>query len=290
MGLIVLLVAANALTVSLPQALEILKSPEIRQSIHLTFFSCTATAVLSVFIATPIGYLMSRYRFPGRAIVDSLLDIPILLPPLVVGLSLLILFNRVTPSMCCLVLGGTLAAAALVGLFNRSKLAAVLGVISLLLLVTSWLTRGGSDSLESVFSHRVTFQPIAIILAQLPVAVAFSIRSLRNTFDQINPRFEAVALTLGCNRAQAFSRVVLPLAGRGILVAGTLAWARALGEFGPVLVFAGATRGRTEVLSTSVFLEINIGNLPGAAAISLLMILLPVVTLLLVRFFVDRVK
>ena len=83
--------------------------------------------------------------------MDSLLDIPILLPPLVVGLSLLILFNRVTPSMCCLVLGGTLAAAALVGLFNRSKLAAVLGVISLLLLVTSWLTRGGSDSLESVF-------------------------------------------------------------------------------------------------------------------------------------------
>jgi molybdate transport system permease protein len=163
-------------------------------------------------------------------------------------------------------------------------------VISLLLLVAAWLTRGGSNSLESVFSHSVTFQPIAIILAQLPVAVAFSIRSLRNTFDQINPRFEAVALTLGCNQGQAFGRVVLPLAGRGILVAGTLAWARALGEFGPVLVFAGATRGRTEVLSTSVFLEINIGNLPGAAAISLLMILLAVVTLLLVRFFVDRAK
>ena len=59
-----------------------------------------------------------------------------------------------------------------------------------------------------------------------------------------------------------------------MLTAATLAWARSLGEFGPILVFAGATRGRTEVLSTSVFLEINIGNLRGAVCISLLMILL----------------
>ena len=97
-----------------------------------------------------------------------------------------------------------------------------------------------------------------------------------------------VAMTLGCHRGQAFSRVVLPLAVKGMVAAGTMAWARALGEFGPVLIFAGATKGRTEVLATSVFLEINIGNLPGAAAISLLMIVIAVVTLLLVRFFVGR--
>ena len=95
----------------------------------------------------------------------------------------------------------------------------------------------------------MTFQPIGIVLAQFPVAAAFAIRTLRGTFDQISPRYEAVALTLGCNRGQAFTRVVLPQAGRGMLTAGTLAWARALGEFGPVLVFAGATRGRTEVLA-----------------------------------------
>jgi len=95
-------------------------------------------------------------------------------------------------------------------------------------------------------------------------------------------------MTLGCHRGQAFTRVVLPLAGKGMVAAGTMAWARSLGEFGPVLIFAGATRGRTEVLATSVFLEINIGNLPGAAAISLLMILLAVAILMLVRFFVGR--
>jgi molybdate transport system permease protein len=111
---------------------------------------------------------------------------------------------------------------------------------------------------------------------------------MRTTFDQISPRYEDVAMTLGCNRGQAFMRVVLPLAGKGMVAAGTMAWARALGEFGPILIFAGATRGRTEVLATSVFLEINIGNLPGAAALSLLMILFAVSTLLVVRFLAGR--
>jgi molybdate transport system permease protein len=111
---------------------------------------------------------------------------------------------------------------------------------------------------------------------------------MKTTFDQINPRHEHVALTLGCNRSQAFWLVLLPQAWRGILTGGTLAWARALGEFGPILVFAGATRGRTEVLSTTVFLEINIGNLQGAVAVSLLMIMLALAVILLVRTVGER--
>ena len=147
------------------------------------------------------------------------------------------------------------------------------------------------SSLEDVVSGvglPMTFHPLGVVLAQFPVAAAFAVRTMRTTFDQISPRYEEVAMTLGCNRGQAFTRVVLPLAGKGMVAAGTMAWARALGEFGPILIFAGATRGRTEVLATSVFLEINIGNLPGAAALSLLMILLAVTTLLLVRFFAGK--
>jgi molybdate transport system permease protein len=94
-----------------------------------------------------------------------------------------------------------------------------------------------------------------------------------------------VALTLGCSRAQAFWRVVLPEARRGIITAGTLAWARSLGEFGPILVFSGATRMRTEVLPTSVFLELSIGNIETAAAVSLLMVAAAVVVLVLVRLY-----
>ena len=108
-------------------------------------------------------------------------------------------------------------------------------------------------------------------------------RAWRVSFEQINPRNEQVALTLGCTRAQAFWRVVLPEARRGLLAAGTLAWARSLGEFGPILIFSGATRMKTEVLSTTVFLELSVGNIESAVAVSLLMIGLALLVLVLVR-------
>ena len=73
------------------------------------------------------------------------------------------------------------------------------------------------------------------------------------------------------------------------MTAGTLAWARSLGEFGPILVFSGATRMRTEVLPTTVFLELSIGNLKAAVAVSLLMVAAAVVVLVIVRVYgMDR--
>lgn len=216
--------------------------PEILFSIRLTLITCTLSALLSVFFAIPIAYLLARYRFPLRRLFDALLDIPIILPPLVIGLSLLILFHQVN------VFGDT---------------------------IENWC--------EQIFGTGVTFRVPAVILAQFTVACAFAIRAVKATMDQINPRPEQVALTLGCTRARAFWMVLLPQCWKGVLAGGTLAWARALGEFGPILVFAGATRGRTEVLSTSVFLEINIGNLRGAVAVSLLMIVLAIAVILIVR-------
>ncbi len=244
--LICLLVIASASYITWADLVGTITSEAIQQSLTLTFLTCTTTAILSVLFAIPIGYSLSRFKFRGRTLLDTLLDIPIILPPLVVGLSLLILFNSF-PSR-----DGALE---------------------------TWLNEHGIY---------VTFHIPAIILAQFTVAAAFAVRSMKNTFDHISPRCELVALTLGCNRAQAFWKVALPQAGRGVLSAGVLAWARALGEFGPILVFAGATRGRTEVLATSVFLEINIGNLGGAAAVSLLLITLAISTILIIRTVGDR--
>ncbi len=289
LGLILLLVGANVLTVSWSQAGEILKDPDIQHSIKLTFVTCTVTAILSVLVSVPVAYLLSRYQFRGRALIDTLLDIPILLPPLIVGLSLLILFNRVSPSDCCWMLAGGFLLAAVFG--GKGLVRNVTGGLVVLFGVGAMILSVSERSLEDVVSGvglPMTFHPLGVVLAQFPVAAAFAVRTMRTTFDQISPRYEEVAMTLGCNRGQAFTRVVLPLAGKGMVAAGTMAWARALGEFGPILIFAGATRGRTEVLATSVFLEINIGNLPGAAALSLLMILLAVTTLLLVRFFAGK--
>jgi len=190
--------------------------------------------ILSLWVAVPIGYLMSRHRFPGKALIDAVLDIPIVLPPLVVGLSLLVLF-RFAP--------------------------------------LTWISRW------------VVFEIPAVILAQFVVACAFAVRTMRTAFDQISTRQEQVALTLGCSRHQAFWNVVLPEARHGVLTAATLAWARSLGEFGPVLIFAGATRMRTEVLPTTIYLEMQAGNLTGALAVSLIMVIAAVVVLIIARMF-----
>ncbi|HSQ54718.1 MAG TPA: ABC transporter permease [Gemmata sp.] len=212
-------------------------SAEIRSAVWLSLLSCSASAILSVWVAVPLGYVLSRTQFRGRGFIDLLLDIPMVLPPLVVGLSLLILFQ----------------------------------------------TAPGIWFQEHAFP--VTYAVAGVVLAQFAISAAYATRTMRVTFDQIDPRAEDLARTLGCNRGQAFWRITLPEARRGVLTAFTLSWARALGEFGPILVFCGATRMRTEVLSTSVFLELSIGNLEAALAVSLLMIAVAVLVLVVTRAF-----
>lgn len=225
-----------------------LSKPEIQFAVRLTLISCTISALLSIWVATPLGYLLSRFQFRGRWLIDTALDVPVVLPPLVIGLSLLILFH--------LPLGG--------------------GNLE--------------DWFQRQLGFRVTYARPAVILAQFAVACAFAVQTMRVTFDQIDPRAEQVALTLGCRRSQAFLQIVLPQAWRGMIAAFTIAWARSLGEFGPILVFAGATRMRTEVLSTTVFLELSVGQLEAAVAVSLLMVVAAMGVLGIVRLLGAEVS
>lgn len=241
-SLILLLIAADVMFTSFSEFRAALFKPEIQAAFRLTLLTCTIAAILSLWVATPLGYLLSRFQFPGRGIIDTVVDIPLVLPPLVLGLSLLILFHLP---------------------FGNWQL-------------ESWLR-------DSV-GFPVTYRWPAVVLAQFSVSCAFAVRTMRVTFDQIDPRAEDVARTLGCSRSQAFLKVALPQAARGMLAAGTIAWARALGEFGPILVFAGSTRFRTEVLSTTVYLELSIGELDAAVAVSLLMVAMAVVVLLVLRW------
>src|SRR5438132_1522944 len=91
--LIIAMLAADLLFTSPGELMEALGSPEIRYAIRLSLVSCTITTVLSLWVAVPLGYLLARISFPGKAVVDTLVDVPIVLPPLVIGLSLLILFQ-----------------------------------------------------------------------------------------------------------------------------------------------------------------------------------------------------
>lgn len=237
--LIVAMIVADMSYTSPGHILKALQSKEIQFSIKLSLITCTITMILSVLVAVPLGYFMARFEFRFKKLIDAILDIPIVLPPLVIGLSLLILFQTAP------------------GQFIESHM-------------------------------QITYTVYSVVIAQFMVACAFAVRTMYVTFSQINSRQEQVALTLGCNQKQSFFYILLPQAKNGILTAASLAWARALGEFGPILVFSGATRFKTEVLPTTVFLELTTGSIEAAVAVSLIMILSGFAVLMVVRLFGDK--
>jgi len=240
LAFIVGLIAATA-TYSEPRDLvKSLGKREIQYSIMLSLLTCSVTALLSLLIAVPAGYWLSRARFPGKAWVEAALDIPIVLPPMVIGLCLLIFF--------------------------QTRL-------------------GGWIEMAIPFTYTV----YGVVLAQLVIGAAFAIRTMRGTFENLSTRPEEVAMTLGCSRGQAVMLVTLPAAWRGMLAAMSVAWARSMGEFGPILAFAGATRMKTEVLPTPVWLELSVGNLKEAVAVSLLMVLFAMIVLVAVRRMGEHV-
>lgn len=205
------------------------KSVLQHQEFHFAVFFTLWTSLLATFIAAivavPCGFILSRYNFPGKVLIDTLMDIPIVLPPLVSGVALLILFGPL--------LGDTLA-------------------------------RFG---LDVVFSTR------GVILAQWFIATPFAIKTFQHAFNSIDPRLENVARTLGYSPTGVFIKVTMPLAKGGILGGLTMAWARALGEFGATAMLAGITRMKTETLSVAIFLNMSIGDIQFAMATAIIMLL-----------------
>jgi len=231
-----LLIIADALYINADAVRTVATSSEIRHALWMSIWTSCTTVALSLLFAVPIGYALSRYRFPGHVLFDTIVDLPIVFPPLVAGLTLLVFFSQTA--------------------------------------IGRWIQNIG---LEFVF------QPKGIVLCQFVVSASYAIRTVKNTFDDIDTRLEHVALTLGCTQWGAFHRVALPLALNGIIAGGILTWARAFGIFGPLMIFVGSFPGKTQVLSTTIYLEQSVGNLEVALAVSLLLIAVALVALVGIR-------
>lgn len=242
-GIILMVFISNALWLGRENQLthtryitQVLMDQEMRDglwfSIKLSLVTSLITSVIAILIAIPSAYALSRYKFKLFAFVDTVIDLPIVVPPLIAGLALLIFFKQ------------------------------------------SPIGNAINDIVPIVFTKT------GIIVAQFFVASAFSIRALKATFDQINPRFEAVARSLGCTSWQAMWRIALPLAKNGIIAGLVMTWARALGEFGPIMMLAGATPGKTDVLSVAAFLSMSSGKVEVSIAIVVLMVLVATATLI----------
>ncbi len=214
----------------------VLASKFIRHALWMSIWTSCVTTLIALLFAVPMGYSLSRFRFPGQILVDAIVDLPIVFSPLVAGLTLLVFFQ------------------------------------------TS-LGRWIQEDLRIEF----VFQPKGIVLCQFVAAASLAIRSAKTAFDDVDRRYENVALTLGCTQFGSFRRVCLPLARNGIIAGGILTWSRAFGLFGPLMIFVGSFRGRTEVLSTTIFLEQSVGNLEVALAIALLLIFVALIAVTGIR-------
>ena len=215
-------------------------SDETLFAIRLSVITASISAILGMFIAIPVAYAVSHLRFPGKDIVDSLLDLPIILSPVALGAALLIFFT--TP----------------VGSFINNDIL------------------------------RFTFSVPGIVAAQVAVVTALGIRLLKSTFDNIDPRYEQVARTLGCSKPKAFFKITLPMARNGLISAAILIWARAVGEFGAAVMLAGATPMKTETLPISIYLAMSSADVDRAIAIIFILIIIALAAVLTMRRLTHR--
>jgi molybdate transport system permease protein len=215
-----------------------LLSREIQFAIKLSFFTSVISTLMCIIFSIPVAYGMVRLNFPGKRLVNTILEIPMALPPIVAGVALLILFGNTA--------------------------------------FGNFLSDAG---LKFVFTVQ------GIIMAQFFVNVPYMLRIIKATVEDIDPRLEFVARTLGCNRMQSFFKVTLPLAKNGLLAGIVITWARAIGEFGAALMLAGATRLKTETLPVSLFLNMSTGDLELAMAAASILIIISLLSLFAFQYF-----
>lgn len=177
------------------------------------------TAALATLLIVPPGlavaWLLARRRWRGKSLVETLVALPLVMPPVATGLILLQLLGRRGP-------------------------------------VGGWLHR--------TFDFDVVFTWRAVVIAMMVMSFPLLVRAARVAFEEVNPRFEQIARTLGAGDARVFATITLPLAARGIAGGLLLAFARAIGEFGATILVAGNIPGRTTTLSVAIYNLVQLGR------------------------------
>jgi molybdate transport system permease protein len=219
-------------TFSTPEGHVFLK--QVWFSVRLSFVTSITTTFISLLVGIPAAYALSRFKYPFPLIVDTILDLPIVLPPLVAGVALLTVLRY-------------------------------------------WL-----GPFFDALGIQIHYTARGIVVAQLFIAAPFAVRAVKAAFDDISPRYEEVSRTLGCTPFQAFFHVSLPLARHGILAGAIMTWARAVSEFGPILIFCSASE-KTAVLPVRVFLFNSAGDITGGVVTSVILVILAAAALLVFK-------
>lgn len=196
-----------------------------------------------VIIGTPVAFIQSRYPYPGKKIVDTFIDLPLVLPPAVAGLALLLLWGRM-------------------GLLGKYL---------------------------AVFGFTIPFTTLAVVMSQFFVASPLYIRQARSLFSQLEKGYEEVASTLGAGPFRVFCTITLPLCSFGLISGAIMAFARALGEFGATIMFAGNLPGVTQTMPLAIYTAMQ-KDMNAAVTISLLLVGISLIVMLMVRILSGEDK
>ncbi|SBT43482.1 ABC transporter permease [Micromonospora narathiwatensis] len=215
---------------SLPRRLA---QPGVLTALRLSLETATLATLLCVALGVPLAWLLARVEFAGRRLVRALVIVPLVLPPVVGGVALLLVFGR------------------------RG-------------LLGSWL--------DATFGVTLPFTTAGVVLAEAFVAMPFLVIAVEGALRGADPRYEEAAATLGAGRWTTFTRVTLPLVAPGVAAGAVLCWARALGEFGATITFAGNYPGRTQTMPLAVYLALET-DLQAAIVLSLILLTVSVTIL-----------
>ncbi|KPC78404.1 MULTISPECIES: ABC transporter permease [Streptomyces] len=214
-----------------------LTGPGTTQALKLSLLVSGWALGLSLVLGVPLAWLLARVDFPGKALVRSLVLLPMVLPPTVGGVALLLAFGR------------------------RG-------------LLGPWL--------EDTFGVTLPFHTSGAVLAAAFVAMPFLVISLEGALSGLHPRYEETAASLGASPVRVFFTVTLPMVAPGLAAGAALTWARALGEFGATITFAGNLPGTTQTLPLQVYLLLQ-ESPEAATSVSLLLLAIAMAVLFALR-------
>ena len=216
-------------------------SPVALDALLLSARTTAITMGIIFVVGTPAAYVLARAEFPGKRALDTLVDIPAVLPPSAAGIALLLAFGRM----------------GFLGEHLR-----VLGI-------------------------EISFTTAAVVMAELFVATHFYVRQATVGFSHIERRVEEAAMVDGANHAQVFSKITIPLALPALVAGGVTAWARALGEFGGTIIFAGSFRGTTQTMPLAIYSALE-SNFDAAVALSVLVLGFSFAVILTARYLTRK--
>jgi sulfate transport system permease protein len=226
-------VIVKTATLTPGQFWQIVTTPRALASYRLTIGASAVAALLNVVFGVLVAWVLVRYPFPGRRVIDALVDLPFALPTAVAGIALTSVYSR-----------------------------------------TGWMGR----VLEPL-GIPVAFTPLGIIVALTFIGLPFVVRTVQPVLQDLNPEIEEAAVSLGATRAQVFHRVILPTILPAVLTGFTLAFARALGEYGSVVFIAGNLPMRTEITTLLIMTKLEQYDYAGATALASTMLVLSFVLL-----------